>query len=148
MEFNQDTLQEFKENQKTQFLASQFESELVKLREAEELADSDPEMAVLAEEEITRLTAQLQNQFAEMEHIIEANKEEEAKPFGVMLEVRAGAGTSLSDPLPGLQFRLYRAHRGGTGGRYEHHSPYHLFRHLSVPGHGPLREGEGHIQRR
>jgi len=92
MEYDQEKLQEFKENHKTQFLASQFESELLKLTEAQELADSDPEMAELAKEEIERLTEQLQGQFAEMDKIIESNKEEEAKPYGVMLEVRAGAG--------------------------------------------------------
>ena len=92
MEFDKDKLTEFKENHKTQFLASQFESELVKLTEAQELADSDPEMAELAKEEIEQLTGQLQDQFAEMDKIIESNKEEEAKPYGVMLEVRAGAG--------------------------------------------------------
>lgn len=92
MQFDEQKLQEFKENQKTQFLASQFESELLKLREAEELAASDPEMAELAKEEIARLTDQLQGQFDEMTRIIEANREEEMKPYGVMLEVRAGAG--------------------------------------------------------
>jgi len=92
MEFDQEKLNEFKQNNKTQFLASQFESELVKLREAEELADSDPEMAELAKEEIDGLTKQLKDQFDEMDRIIESNKEEEAKPYGVMLEVRAGAG--------------------------------------------------------
>jgi peptide chain release factor 1 len=92
MEFDQDKLQSFKENQKTQFLASQFESELLKLREAEELAAADPEMAELAKEEIVRLTEQLQGQFAEMDRISAASREEEARPYGVMLEVRAGAG--------------------------------------------------------
>jgi peptide chain release factor 1 len=92
MDYDQEKLQEFKENHKTQFLASQFESELEKLTEAQELADSDPEMAELAKEEIERLTQQLQGQFAEMDKIIESSKEEEAKPYGVMLEVRAGAG--------------------------------------------------------
>lgn len=92
MEFNQEKLKEFKENQKTQFLASQFEVEYKKLEEAELLAASDPEMAELAQEEIAMLTTQLQGQFDEMDRIIESNKEEEAKPYGVMLEVRAGAG--------------------------------------------------------
>jgi peptide chain release factor 1 len=92
MEYDQDKLAEYKENHKTQFLASQFESELLKLTEAQELADSDPEMAELAKEEIERLTAQLEDQFSEMDKIIESNKEEEARPYGVMLEVRAGAG--------------------------------------------------------
>lgn len=92
MQFDEQKLQTFKENRKTQFLASQFESEFLKLREAEELAASDPEMAELAREEIVRLADQLQEQFAEMDRIIEANKEEETKPYGVILEVRAGAG--------------------------------------------------------
>jgi peptide chain release factor 1 len=92
MEYDQDKLAEYKENHKTQFLASQFESELLKLTEAQELSDSDPEMAELAKDEIERLTAQLEGQFTEMDKIIESNKEEEARPYGVMLEVRAGAG--------------------------------------------------------
>jgi peptide chain release factor 1 len=92
MEYDQDKLAEFKENHKTQFLASQFESEMLKLTEAQELADSDPEMAELAKEEIERLTGQLEGQFAEMDKIIESKKEEEVRPYGVMLEVRAGAG--------------------------------------------------------
>jgi peptide chain release factor 1 len=92
MEYDEQKLAEFKENHKTQFLASQFESELEKLREAEELAESDPEMAEMAKEEIIQLTSQLEDQFAEMDRIIEASKEEEAKPYGVVLEVRAGAG--------------------------------------------------------
>lgn len=92
MEFDQDKLDEFKENHKTQFLASQFERELEKLREAEMLADSEPEMAELAAEEIAQRREQLRTQFAEMERIIEASREEEARPYGVVLEVRAGAG--------------------------------------------------------
>lgn len=92
MEIDAEKLKEFKESQKTQFLASQFESELTKLREAEELAASDPEMAELAQEEIAELTKQLEGQWDEMDRIIEASREEEAKPYGVMLEVRAGAG--------------------------------------------------------
>lgn len=92
MDYDQEKLTEFKEHQKTSFLASQFESELTKLTEAQELADSDPEMAELAQEEIEQLTKQLQNQFDEMDRIVESSKEEEKKPYGVMLEVRAGAG--------------------------------------------------------
>lgn len=92
MTFDEQKLTEFKEHQKTQFLASQFESELEKLHEAEALAVSDPEMAELAKEEITALEQQLTAQFDEMDRIIEASREEEAKPYGVMLEVRAGAG--------------------------------------------------------
>jgi peptide chain release factor 1 len=107
MEFDQEKLKEFKENHKTQFLASQFESELVKLTEAQELSDSDPEMAELAIEEIATLTKQLEGQFAEMDKIIEDSKEEEAKPYGVMLEVRAGAGGDEASLFAGELAGMY-----------------------------------------
>ncbi len=92
MEFNQEKLQTFKEHHKTQFLASQFETYLRKLHEAELLASSEPEMAELAQEEIEELQAQLQTMFNDMDAIVEASKEEDEKPYGVILEVRAGAG--------------------------------------------------------
>ncbi len=85
-------LQSFREHQKTQFLMTQYDTVVTQLEEAQALAATDPEMAVLAEDEIAELTSQLEDQFAEMDRIIEASREEEAKPYGVMLEVRAGAG--------------------------------------------------------
>ena len=115
MEFDQEKLKEFKEYQKTQFLASQFESELVKLREAEELAASDPAMAELAAEEITGLTKQLKDQFAEMERIVESSKEEETKPFGVMLEVRAGAGGDEASLFAAELANMYLAYADRQG---------------------------------
>ena len=92
MEFDQEKLNEFRENHKTQFLASQFDAYIQKLEDAKMLAATDPDMAELAEEEITSLEAQLSAMFSEMEGIIESSKEEEAKPYGIVLEVRAGAG--------------------------------------------------------
>lgn len=92
MQHDPEKLKEFQENHKTQYLLSVYNDELQKLVDAQELADSDPEMAELAKEEIEILEVQLQNQFDEMARIVESAKVEEAKPFGVMLEVRAGAG--------------------------------------------------------
>lgn len=92
MEFNEEKLTEFRENQKTQFLASQFDAYMLKLQESRELAESDPEMAELAQEEVASLQTQLTGMYEEMDGILEASKEEEAKPYGVLLEVRAGAG--------------------------------------------------------
>ena len=92
MEFSADKLQEFKENPKTSFLAGQFEVLVRKREESQAMAASDPEMAEMAQEEIDDLNTQMKLAFEEMERIIEANKEEEVKPYGVVLEVRAGAG--------------------------------------------------------
>lgn len=92
MEHSEEKLREFRENQKTQFLMSVYDQTAAKLEEAKQLAKSDPEMAELAKGEIAELEDQLAQQYAEMERIIESSKEEEQKPYGVVLEVRAGAG--------------------------------------------------------
>lgn len=92
MEFNLDTLQTFRENHKTQFLASQFDVLFKQLEESKELAASHPEMAEMAREEIDTVTFQLKSLYDDMEKIIEASREEEIKPYGVILELRAGAG--------------------------------------------------------
>ena len=92
MNFDQDKLQQFKDNPKTQYLAGQFEVLVRQLKEAEEMVESEPDMADLAQDDIASLNEQLALSFAEMERIIESNKEEEVKPYGVVLEVRAGAG--------------------------------------------------------
>ena len=92
MDFNESQLAAFRDHHKTQFLAGQFDALLKKRIEAEELRDSDPAMRELAEEEIAGLTEQLTLQYAEMERILAAVKEEESKPYGVVLEVRAGVG--------------------------------------------------------
>ncbi len=92
MEFSEDILQSFRDHQKTQFLMTRFDDTAKQLEEATSLAEADPAMAELAVEEIATLTASLETQYDEMARIIEASKVEEAKPYGVVLEVRAGAG--------------------------------------------------------
>ena len=64
-------------------------------------------MAELAKEEIAELTKQLEGQFAEMDRIIESSKEEEKKPYGVMLEVRAGAGGDEASLFAGELAQMY-----------------------------------------
>ena len=92
MQFDDAQLAIFRDHPKTQFLASQFDALFARLKETEELAALDPEMAELASLERAEIEEQLGTQFREMTRIVEASKEEEAKPYGVVLEVRAGAG--------------------------------------------------------
>ena len=82
----------FREHPKTQFLASQFDALYARMQENEALVQADPAMAELVALETAEIEAQLSLQFDEMMRIIEASKEEEAKPYGLILEVRAGAG--------------------------------------------------------
>lgn len=92
MEFNEETLQIFRENHKTQFLAGQFDDLMKQRIESEEMAEVDPAMAELAKEDVANVNTQLKALFEQMEKIVEESKEEEVKPYGVVLEVRAGAG--------------------------------------------------------
>lgn len=138
MTYDAEKLKEFKENHKTQFLASQFESEYKKLEEAQELADSDPEMAELAAEEISTLTKQLEDQFAEMDRIVEASREEEAKPYGVMFEVRAGAG--------GDEASLFAAELAGMYLKYAENKGWPTSRsHVSATEAGGYKEASFEI---
>lgn len=91
MEWIEDKLTEFRENQKTQFLAGQFDELMRKKHDAEALFE-DESLRELAEEEVKDVEGQLTHLYTEMERIIESSREEEVKPYGVILEVRAGAG--------------------------------------------------------
>jgi len=115
MEFDAEKLKEFKEHEKTQWLASQFVSDLAKLEETNALAESDPAMAELAKEEVIALEQQLQGQFDEMERIVESSKEEDAKPYGVMLEVRAGAGGDEASLFAGELAQMYLTYAANNG---------------------------------
>jgi peptide chain release factor 1 len=92
MEFDPEKQKEFKDNYKTQFLAGQFDMLYKKYEGTLALGKSDSGMQELIEEEAKELMKQLEGLYEEMERILETSKKEEAKPYGVMLEVRAGAG--------------------------------------------------------
>lgn len=92
MEFNEEELQSFRDNHKTQFIAGQFDDVTKKLQASKQLAIEEPEMAELAQEEIDALTTQQTALYEEMQRILAAAKVEDEKPYGVVLEVRAGAG--------------------------------------------------------
>lgn len=92
MTFAEEELADFHDNPKTQFLAGQFASLTKKQEEAQSLIEQDPALAELAAEEVQSLQAQRESLFTEMQRIVAAEKTEEERPYGVLLEVRAGAG--------------------------------------------------------
>lgn len=92
MDWNESVLKDLRENPKTQFLMSQFDVLSEKLHEAEVFLGEDPSMEDLAREEMQSLTVQQKALYDEMVRILESTRAEEAKPYGVILEVRAGAG--------------------------------------------------------
>lgn len=92
MEYNETELQTFRDNQKTQYIAQQFDDLTEKLKAAKKFIEDEPEMAELGQEEISNIETQQQALFEDMKRILTVAEEEESKPYGVVLEVRAGAG--------------------------------------------------------
>ncbi len=124
MDFNNEKLEEFRNNHKTQFLASQFDGIYKKYTDAIELIETDENLKELAEEEVKEYNVQLESLYQEMEHIITAAKEEEVKPYGVMLEVRAGAGGDEAALFAEQLAQMYSnyGHKKGWSVRIEHES--------------------------
>lgn len=84
-------LEDFKNNVKTKYLADTYEKMLGDLNDAREML-ADPEMAELAREDVERLEAETKKMYDEMSEIVQKDKEEEAKPKALILELQAGAG--------------------------------------------------------
>lgn len=116
MNFDESKLIEARENQKTQFLASQFDVLAKREAELNELAE-DPEMAELVADERGTLTEQKQTMYDEIVRILEASRVEEETPYGVILEVRAGAGgeeAALFAEELGAMYSRYASKEGWT----------------------------------
>ncbi len=90
--WDEDTLTALRENHKTQFLMTQFDALMKHYEDAVAMVESDPSLKELAEEEVALLKAQLDEQLRTMEDIVAVDAAEDEKPYGVLLEVRAGAG--------------------------------------------------------
>jgi peptide chain release factor 1 len=118
MEYLEETLQNFRDNPKTQFLAGQFDVLTKAQAEAVALGTADPEMAALVEEEIVSLETQRAALYEEMARIVSAAKEEEEKPYGVMLEVRAGAGGDEAALFAEELAGMYLAYAEKNGWQY------------------------------
>ncbi|MDO8593796.1 MAG: PCRF domain-containing protein [bacterium] len=83
---------EFKKNFATAYLAEEYERLEKEIKEATGAAGSDAELKLMADEESVRLRARQADILAEIEQILNKEKEEVAKPISVVMELRAGAG--------------------------------------------------------
>jgi peptide chain release factor 1 len=89
--FDAEQLDAFKQSPRTQYVADQFDALFAKYNETLLLAD-DEEMKDLVQTELESLIIQLQDVWNEMVRITDLGKVEDEKPYGLVLEVRAGAG--------------------------------------------------------
>lgn len=86
-----ETLEKFKSNPRTAYLAESF-SRLLKEEEEIKQLGEDEAMKALSEEELKSIEMQKSTLLKEMNEIIEAEAKEEEFPNEIILEVRAGAG--------------------------------------------------------
>ncbi|MFC1623566.1 PCRF domain-containing protein [Patescibacteria group bacterium] len=85
-------LTKFKENQKTSFLAGEYEKLENEEKSIEEMLKTDASMKELVEEEIKNVQIQKDAILKQMEGILKTEEQEEKFPNEIILEIRAGAG--------------------------------------------------------
>jgi peptide chain release factor 1 len=109
-------LQKYKENQKTLYLAQEYERLLREEQSIKELAEKDESMKPLAADELKDLNTQKEALIKQMDEILTAGKKaEEESPRKLILEVRAGAGGEeaaiFAEDLA-LMYEKYAAKKG------------------------------------
>lgn len=82
----------YKENNKTRFLADDFERLDREEKEIQELLKVDSSLEELSIEELKSIESQKQSLLEQMESILKSDEEQEEFPNEIILEVRAGAG--------------------------------------------------------
>lgn len=102
-------LDKYKKNPKTSYLADHLQSLLVQ-EESVKAMQADPAMAELAAEEMASLTAQKNEIIAQMDGILETERQEEEFPNEIIFEVRAGAGGDEASLFARELADMYRAY--------------------------------------
>jgi peptide chain release factor 1 len=85
-------LTQFKKNQKTAFLAGEYERLEREAGELRAMVENDPSMKELAEADLASLHDQQSSILGQMQSIVAEEEEEDRYPNEIILEVRAGAG--------------------------------------------------------
>ena len=86
------TLDEYKKNHKTAYLAEMYEKLNADESDLLAMLASDPSMKEMAEADLVSIVEQKKNTEAQMKQIIESEKEAEEFPVELILEIRPGAG--------------------------------------------------------
>ena len=108
-------LETFKKNQKTKFLASEYERLEREEGEARALAGSDPALQSLAHDEVEALRAQKEALLLQMTAIVAQEDTEDAFPNEIVLEIRAGAGGEEASLFAAELAAMYRAYASKQG---------------------------------
>jgi peptide chain release factor 1 len=108
------TLDDFKQNPRTTYLAQEYER-LLSAQEEAKLLLEDEDMKELAQSELDTLTPQVESLWKQMEETAEVAKAAEEAPRAMILEIQGGAGgdeSSLFAAELALMYQNYAQERG------------------------------------
>lgn len=104
-------IERFANNQKTAYLADAYKRLLQEEDELSRVAESDPALKSLADDDLKRITEQKQALYEQMKEILAAEEREESghgkSILEVILEVRAGAGGEEASLFAGKLAEMY-----------------------------------------
>jgi len=109
------TIEEFKNNKKTTYLADEFIRLETEEKSVTEMLAADPSMEEIAKEELTSLIAQKENIWKQMEEILTVEKQEEEFPNEIIMEVRAGVGGEEAALFAEVLAKMYAGYAGVKG---------------------------------
>jgi peptide chain release factor 1 len=110
--------EDLKKNPKTAYLAQEYERLEAKIAETRGLIAADPSVKELVEEEIRELENQKNALLEQAQSIVKEEREEEAEPKTVILEVRAGTGGEEAALFAATLARMYQRYAESRGWRF------------------------------
>lgn len=109
---------DLKKNPKTAFLMHEYDRLQTRINETRGLAASEPGVKTLADEEIKQLEDQKAAVLEQARNVVKEEKEEEADPKTVILEVRAGTGGEEAALFAFNLARMYEKYAESRGWRF------------------------------
>ena len=109
------TIDEFKKNNKTSFLAQEYEKLEEQSGEVLRMIEADSSMKELAKDEMDSLEEQKRNLMNQMEEIVKKEIEEDEVPNELVLEVRAGAGGDEASLFAQKLAEMYEGYARANG---------------------------------
>lgn len=102
------TIEDFKKNKKTSYLASEYERLEKEESTTKEMVLKDPSMKDLAEEDLVSLSKQKEGLLKQMEEITAVEEEEDKFPNEAIMEIRAGVGGEEAALFAEDLFKMYK----------------------------------------
>lgn len=103
-------ISKFKANNKTRFLADDYERLIKEEEEVKTLVASDPELASLSSDDLLRIESQKKELLTQMESILKGDEAEEEFPNEIVVEIRAGAGGNEASLFAEELSKMYEAY--------------------------------------